>query len=504
MPVPAPALPRTPAAAARWVWAIFGLGLALTALLIVRQQVGGDQLNLLARGWLLAVEGRFISYGNPTSAGGNAPGGITSLLVGLPLLLWRDFRAPSLVIALFHVAAFLLLDRVLRPILAPRERVLFALLYWLSPWRAYYSGFLWNPNYLYLFGAVHLGTALALRRRASFVFSLLHAACLVLAFQVHASFLLLVVASVLLWWRGYFRVSWPGIVAGGLLAGIPLVPWALDALHNPAIAVPQKGFLGRGLLFLTPGLLRGCLYLLRYASLSAGGKMGTFDVSRALGPAADRLLRPLFFLLAEALGGLTVLLPLAAWVRAVRRTRPRLWRRAVPPDPDHPWRSRRRAWAILARRLWRRLPATASDREWLQGYLIWTASAAALVFSLSPTTLQAWQMLILYHAAVLPLVLWLGELARRPRFAPRVARGAALYAGLAVILTVAMAFATPNYRCGGREGLDLALRSDHPMLHDLQIVQTCPLPLNQPGTWWPDVLPEAPGAAQARSSKTPR
>ena len=43
-------------------------------------------------------------------------------------------------------------------------------------------------------------------------------------------------------------------------------------------------------------------------------------------------------------------------------------------------------------------------------------------------------------------------------------------------------------------------------LHELRIVETCPLPLNQPGTWWPEVLPEAGTGStpQARSSKTPR
>jgi len=483
------------------VWTLFGLGLALSALLIARQQVGGDQLNLLARGWLLAVDGRFISYGNPTSAGGNAPGGITSLLVGLPLFLWRDFRAPSLVIALFHVIAYLLLDRVTKPIFTPRERVLFAVLYWLSPWRVYYSGFLWNPNYLYLFGAVHLWTALAQRRRASFLLSFLHASALALAFQVHASFLLLVVASGLLYLRGYAKVSWAGLLSGGALASLPLIPWVLDVTSNPAIASPQHGFLGRGLLYVFP-LLRGALYLLRYASLSVGGKMGFFDISRALGPAADRILRPLFFFLAEILGGLTVVFPLAAWIWSVRRRRPHQGRRSTSPvgDTGRPGRAK----ALLSR-LWRRLPPEASDREWLQGYLIWTGTAAVLVFALAPTTIMAWQVLILYHAAVLPLVLWLGTLSRRPRWAPWVARGTAAYVVLEVLLILGLAFGSPNYRCGGREGLDLALRSDHPMLHELHIVQTCPLPLNQPGTWWPDVLPElGSGTAQARSSNTPR
>jgi hypothetical protein len=79
-----------------------------------------------------------------------------------------------------------------------------------------------------------------------------------------------------------------------------------------------------------------------------------------------------------------------------------------------------------------------------------------------------------------------------------------VYVGLEVLLLLGLAFGTPNYRCGGREGLDLALRSDHPMLHQLHILDACPLPLDQPGTWWPDVLPEGGAAGQVRSANTPR
>src|SRR5438046_30929 len=75
MPSPIPAR-LSPAAAARTVWAIFALGLGIAVLMVIRSQVGGDQLNLLARGWLLAARGQFIPFGNPMSTGGKAPGGI--------------------------------------------------------------------------------------------------------------------------------------------------------------------------------------------------------------------------------------------------------------------------------------------------------------------------------------------------------------------------------------------------------------------------------------------
>jgi hypothetical protein len=455
------ALRQPPAAEAAQVWTLFAVGLLISAVMVARAQIGGDQLNLLARGWLLADQGRFISYGNPMSTGGKAPGGATTLLVALPLYLWRDFRAPSLVILAFHALAFLILDRTLRPLLTPRERVIFAVLYWLSPWRLYHSGFLWNPNYLFLFGAVHLATTLAQRWEPRFGASFAHAAALGLAFQVHASFLLLFVASLLLWWRGYFKPHWPGALLGGGLSGLPLVPWMLEVARDPGIAAAGKGFLGRGLLLVFP-LVRGMLYLLRYASLSHAGKMGRFDFTSTLGPEVDRWLRPLGLAVTVGLGTLSVALPAwAAW---------RLWRRV-----RHRWR--------------RRLPPEASGRDWLRGYVVWCFAAALVVYALSPTTIMAWQGLILLHAAVLPLVFLLGALARVPAWSRRVRRGVWAYAAVEILIGTAMAFASPHYRCGGRSEMRLPLRYDSPMLHELGILEACPMPVDQPDGWWPDVLP---------------
>ncbi len=445
------------------MWSCFALGLGLSLLLWARSQVGGDQLNLLARGWLLAVRGVWISYGNPMSTGGKAPGGITSLLVGWPLLLWRDHRAPTLVVVLCHVGAFLILDATLKRVLGARERALFAVLYWLNPWRLYFSGFLWNPNYLYLFGAIHLATTFHQRRRKSFWLSLLHVLSLGLALQIHASSLLLLAASALLWLRGYWKLDRWGAAAGFLLANLPLLPWYRDvALHPALLAEANKGFPGRGLLLLFP-LVRGVLYWLRYSSLSLSGRMGIFDFKEALGAAADRWLQPLFFFLSQIVAPATIPIPLAANLWLARRNRLRL-------------RSR--------------FPAAAPDRAWLHGYVAWTFLALVLILALSPTTFMYWQGLILLHVAVLPLVLWAGAL-RRTRLGGRVAAGLWTYAALEVVLVLGMAFGSPDYRCAGTETVVFPLRSHSPMFEDLHVQATCPWPLDQPGGWWPDVLPKA-------------
>ena len=50
------------------------LGLLISVVMVARSQAGGDQLNLLSRGWLLAERGELIPYGNPLSSGGDGPG----------------------------------------------------------------------------------------------------------------------------------------------------------------------------------------------------------------------------------------------------------------------------------------------------------------------------------------------------------------------------------------------------------------------------------------------
>jgi hypothetical protein len=92
--------------------------------MLARTQVGGDAIGLLSRGWLLAAKGIWVPFGNPvaSSAGGYVPGGLTALLVGLPLELWMDPRAPVALILIFHLAAYWMLDRVVGEALGGRAR----------------------------------------------------------------------------------------------------------------------------------------------------------------------------------------------------------------------------------------------------------------------------------------------------------------------------------------------------------------------------------------------
>ncbi len=444
-------------------------GLVLSAAMVWRAQVGGDQLNLLARGWLWAARGELVPYGNPLSTGGNGPGALTTVLAGAPLFVWMDHRAPVALTWLTHLAAFLLLDRLLARRSSPGERLAFAALYWLNPWRLEPSAFLWNPNFLFLAGAVHLATALGSRERPSLGLSAAHVFTLGLAFQLHPGTLLLGALSALLWWRGYVRVHWGGAALGAAAAVATLVPWLLEAQRDPGILAAAQGFPFRGLAYVFP-LVKGLLYLVRYPSLALNSQTTRFDFSEALGTSVDRWLTPLTRGALGVAGVMTLVAALAALWFFFRGRRP------------------------LAR--WTPAPGADAGRTWLEGYAALAFVGALAVFAAAPTTPQAWQALPIFHAAVLPAVFAVGRLERAGRGA--VARRATLaFALLALVLDTALALAGPNFRCAGRGTLVFPLRSHSAMFDELGIQRSCPWPLDQPGTWWPDVLPEESAAAAA-------
>lgn len=429
-----------------------------------RAQSGGDQLNLLSRGWMWAERGVFVPYGNPLSSGGNDPGPLTTLLVGAPLFLWRDHRAPIVLVLVSHLLAYLLLDRLIARALSTRERLLFALVYWLNPWRLHFSGFLWNPNHLFLAGAVHLSTAWASRERPRFAMSFAHTVAIGLASQLHPSFVILAFASLLLVLRRAIRLHWPGVLAGAAVVVLSYWPWLRVVFAGQRDMLPgSEGFPLRGLIYLFP-LLRGWLYWLRYASLYVPRDVLRLDFVDTLGAHWSALIsRPLGLVLAT-LTPLTVALPVVANGRLLRRFRRRLRRRVAP----------------------------ASARGWLREYAFVSLLAATISFALAPTTVMAWQALIVLHAAVLPL-LFLGAAALRvPRYRALARRLAAAWAIASVLITATLAFGSRRYRCHGSElmGFGVVLRHDHPMFHDLGIVRTCPIPFDAESGWWPDALPE--------------
>lgn len=455
---------------------LVALGLLLSAGMAVRAQAGGDQLNLLARGWLLEARGVLIPYGNPLSSGGDGPGIATTLLMAGPLAIWSDHRAPVALIWLLHLAAWLLLDRRLRGVFSPWERCAFAVVYWLNPWRLEASAFLWNPNFLFFFGALHLATAFDQRERPRFGASFLHVLALGVGSQLHPAMLLLIVASFLLWRRGVAHVHWGGVAAGAALTGVLLVPWWLAAASQPAIVAAGEGFPFRGLIWFQPWV-KGLSYWLRYSSLLINKQSAIFDFSALVGAAADRLLAPLASGLVAVAGAATLAAVLLANVDFFRRRFAAGLRAAFAAAPD----------------TGRAMPS--GPRRFFEDYAFWCFVSAVAVFAAAPTTPQSWQAVPLFQAAVMPVVFWLGGKLDAAASAPAARRGLVAAATASIAILLALAAGGPNFRCGGRHGVVIPLRADSPMFEELGLQRTCPWPLDVPGEWWPDVLPEESGDA---------
>lgn len=441
-------------------WSLVGVGAFIGLVMVFRSQVAGDQINMLLRGWLLAVQGEWVPFGLHTSAGGFAPGGLTSLLAGLPMMVWQDYRAPALLIWLGHLLAWIALDRTLGPALGRSGRLLLVALYWMSPWLIYYTSHIWNVNWMFFFGAIHLATALACRTRPTFWASCLHVVAMGCALQLHASAPLLVLVSALLVLGRRVRVNWSGVTLGAGLVALSLLPWAMATLEKPEAVPGNNGFLGRGLLLVFP-LVRGILFWLRYGSLSVSNKLLNLDFTPDLGATVDSVLAPILVACVWLAGAASMLLPVLAHYRL--------------------WRRRR----VLLRRL---SPAvTLTSRRWVEAYATACVLGALVAFALSPTTIMMWQGFVAFHGAVLPGLLLFGALLRSRRALPA-ARILVAWMVASVVLAAVLSVAGPLYRQGGRRAVAIELASDHPMLHDLGIAQRCNAPVVGPGGYVPDLL----------------
>ena len=451
--------------AERFVRFAFALGLVLSAVLLWRTLPGGDQVRLLARGWMLAERGELVPYGNPLSGGGFGPGPATSIVVGLPLFVWQDPRAPAVGIWLLHLAAWFLFDRRLRRILTPGERAAFALVYWLNPWRVAGAAVLWNPHYLFLLGAAHFATAYDQREKASFWSSFVHVASLGVALQLHPSTLLLIAISGVLFLTRTIRVSWAGVACGIATSIAALLPWLLAVKERPELLHAANRVLFRSLALVQPWL-KGLHYWIRYPSFSIPKEYRIFDFTALVGAEVDRFLAPALSALVLVAGLATMVVAVAANVELFRERRPGgLLRRGPGVD----------------------------GREFLLRYVVAGAIAAIVVFAASPTTPQSWQGLVLFHVTVLPVVFWLGRrLDREPSSGAVTGRvRKSMFAAVAVgtVLALATGYGAPNFRCGGRGDLRYELLDDSPMYHDLGIHAACPWPVGIAGGAWPDGLP---------------
>ncbi|MEN8163137.1 MAG: hypothetical protein ABFS37_03330 [Acidobacteriota bacterium] len=434
-------------------WSIFGLGLVLSIVMALRSQVEADQVNQLRFGWWWVAHGVFLPHGMPTSAGGFSPGGLITLVSAVPLMIWWDFRALALSMVVINLAAFLFLERSIRPALGDRGRWLLLLLLWLGPWRMAFSSFIWAPNYALPMGLLHLATAVHMRRRPVAWATFAHVLLIGLGAQLHSAAALLALISIALFATRLVRVHWGAFATATGITLLSLIPWIRAVATDPSLVPAGAGFPFRGLALIYP-MVRGFGYTLRMASLSLPSSLTTFDFTPAFGATADAWLAPPASILA-GVAHLSALVPIWAVARLFRKARHR-----------RPWSQE----------------AAGPLRGWLKGYLAVACCAAALSFAASPTTMMYWQTQVLMATIALIVVIPLEGILRTRR-RPALLRFLSIWAVLTVLLVTAITAAAPMFRQGGRKAAVSVMTADEPLLDDLGLRDHCTVTIDENHDW---------------------
>ncbi len=312
-----------------------------------------------------------------SGTGSDIPGCLLPYLWGAPAMATHDVRSSVFVAVLFHVAAGLLLLTTLRRAVGDRFVAIYLVVFWLSPWRLFHSGFVWEPNLLILPAAAHLWACWVSREFPRPGASVVLGATLALTSQIHFSAMFLILLTGLLLWRRELKISWPAFLAGGVIGSLPMLPAVIALFHGAPMSLSSDtGFPGRGFLYALP-VLRGLQFWLRLGSLDVG-RMYAGDCVSCASASIGGGMTDTFWCLIYRLGGwlasASVLVTAGATWWWFRRTR----------EPDRP-----------------------SPERWMSAYTWSAVGALLLAAGLSPITLQTWHVVIAAPAACLPVTAWI-------------------------------------------------------------------------------------------------
>jgi len=338
-----------------------------------------DQVELYKLGMALARDGELLPFGKLATGDLPIPGVLLEILIGLPLMAWLDLRASTLVLILFHLAAALILSRVLAKDFGWRLTTVYLAIFWLSPWRLFHSAFLWETNYLLLPAALHLAACRALRNEAKLGASALLAATLLLTAQMHGSVLILGLSCVFLLIRRRLCLHWGGVALGSVLGSISLIPTIMALIGGSGL--PARPESAASLLTRLNSVEKGLVYWFRLSSLDVGRRFRQSLFCTEPG-GGDTVPQPLLC----HLGELTQILALASVLVSLAA-----------------------GWWFFRRRRRPDESTESSVREWYRHYTLAMFLAVLVSASMSPVLIQGWHVLIALPIACLPVADWIAH-----------------------------------------------------------------------------------------------
>lgn len=371
--------------AMRWAWILIVLISFLQTLhYIYGHRIDGDVSQLLDRVILFETESKLLPYGPATSSGasGQVPGAFLSSAVALPTALFNSIYAPMVFLFLLHALSFLWLFQVFKKSLGGKALLLFALMWWLNPYRAA-EVFMWNPGYMYVVAAAHLVTLYYLHQavepKYKLLWTTLHILVLAWGLQIHPSVLILGGLTLWLWWMRQVSPHWIGVGLGALLAALWLLPFLLEVLNNPDLLPKSRqdseAHLFFGLTRVWP-VLKGPWYWVNFGGFAPPSHL--LNDTRFTWAGAWEVGLSGFWLGIKWIFGLIGVF-LSLWVNY------------------HFFKQRRGLFAF-----WR--PLTHLQFQFLDYYAVGAMSVILFFVALSPATPQYWHILYTFPIALYPLL----------------------------------------------------------------------------------------------------
>ena len=367
---------------------LFSLGLFLSYWYATHQIVDGDITQMLDKGSRGFYTGEWSSYGNAASVVGNVPGSLLALVVGLPLFVVDSPWAPMSFLILLHAASFFLLDNVIKNIFESQIRLVFLVIYWLNPWFLF-ENILYNPSYLFFFSALHLWSAFHLKENKSFFYSFLHVLSIGMAMQLHYSWIILSIMSVVLLYKNIVKVNWYGVFFAAIVVIASLIPYIQEFMQNEAIRTNQDAkdgdrYIGWGGVHVFP-VLKAFLYWLRYSSFIFTNKLvmgADFDWLTA-STLAQQILRYIYQAIIFGFGAFTL------WIAFL---------------------ANKNLYSSLKGSFTTKASTDIKNQKWLEIYLLSALVGVFISAVLSPIVFNYWHLLIIFPFALFPLLLFVQNL----------------------------------------------------------------------------------------------
>ncbi|MFI5264492.1 MAG: hypothetical protein ACHQM6_08260 [Candidatus Kapaibacterium sp.] len=408
-------------------WVVFGVGSIVYVWLLSRSWVGRDQIILLNLGEEFVRTGTLSPVAKSMSGGGMIPGSLLQVLIGLPLSIWHDYRAPLIPIAIFTMLGGLVLYKTMDTVIGPRFAFLYFALYWLSPWLLYHTAVLWEPAYLLLPSALHFWACAKSRQNPSFFPSVVLGAILLLTPQIHGSFLFLWILTALLVYKKIIRIHWIGALTGALIGMLTLIPMLQAALTTgmPS-SLPTEGFIGKGFLYVWP-VLKGMLYWVRLPSLDIGVALKEIVYFNS-GWAEGSVLKIILLIILRIMQGISTLTIAYVLFAYYRLNKVRL-------ESKKQFNEDNSTEAIAT--------AQTAGFDWLKKYVWYSFWALAASAGFAPVVMQEWHVIIALHAAIIPFAIFVFTKPPRWKKGPNLIVAYILFG---VLLTVIIGLGKPTFR----------------------------------------------------------